>query len=209
MPGFDALTNALVTIVVTISPHSLAPLFLVLTRGMNRKERNQVAIRSSAIAALVLSIFAVFGIAILELFGITVAAFRVAGGMLLFYIAFEMIFERRQQRREQSAETAITKDMIHNIAAFPLAIPLIAGPGAISATILMADKLGTLSGRIAIVPVILIAVALTWSVFLVAERVDKFLGETGRSILTRLLGMLLAALSVQFVADGVRVLATG
>jgi multiple antibiotic resistance protein len=209
MPGFEALTNALVTILVTISPHSLAPLFLVLTRGMNRAERNQVAIRSSIIAAFVLSVFAVFGIAILSLFGITVAAFRVAGGMLLFYIAFEMIFERRQQRREQSAETAVTKDMIQNIAAFPLAIPLIAGPGAISATILMADKLGTIQGRVAIIPVILISVAITWSVFVIAERVDKVLGETGRSILTRLLGMLLAALSVQFVADGIRVLATG
>jgi multiple antibiotic resistance protein len=206
MPGFEALTTALLTILVTISPHSLAPLFLVLTRGMNRAQRNQVALRSSIIAALVLCLFAFFGIAILAIFGITIAAFRVAGGLLLFYIAFEMIFERRQQRREQSTETAITKDMIQNIAAFPLAIPLIAGPGTISATILLTDKMGTLEGRIALIPVILVAIAITWATFIASERLDKFLGETGRSVLTRLLGMLLAALSVQFVADGVRVM---
>ncbi|MGL4489867.1 MAG: MarC family protein, partial [Rhizobiaceae bacterium] len=111
MPSFDVFSTALLTLLVTISPHSLAPLFLVLTRGMNTQERNQVAMRSSVIATLVLFLFAIFGIAILAIFGITIAAFRVAGGLLLFFIAFEMIFEKRQQRREQSTETAITKDM--------------------------------------------------------------------------------------------------
>ena len=101
MSAWDSQFNAFVTLLVTISPHSLAPLFLALTAGMNRKERNQVAVRSSLIGFLVLTIFALFGISILALFGITIPAFRVAGGLLLFYIAFEMIFERRQQRREQ------------------------------------------------------------------------------------------------------------
>ena len=204
--SYDALTNALVTILVTISPHSLAPLFLVLTRGMDRKQRNQVAIRSSVIATLVLSMFAVFGTSILGLFGITISAFKLAGGLLLFYIAFEMIFEKREQRREASAEVAITKDMIQNIAAFPLAVPLIAGPGTISATILLADKFGPIEARAALIPVILVSVALTWSIFMIAERLDKLLGQTGRSILTRLLGMLLAALAVQFVFDAIKVL---
>jgi multiple antibiotic resistance protein len=207
MWSIDAQFNALATLLITISPHSLAPLFLVLTQGMNRAERNQVAIRSSAIAALILCLFTVFGVAILAIFGVTIPAFRVAGGLLLFYIAFEMIFERRQQRREQSAEAAITKDMIQNISAFPLAIPLIAGPGAISATILLADKMETFNGRLALLPAILVAIIITWATFMVAERIDKLLGETGKSILTRLLGMLLAALSVQFVADGIRVMA--
>lgn len=209
MPSFEALTTALLTVLVTISPHSLAPLFLVVTRGMNTAERSQVALRSSMIAALVLSMFAIFGIAILSLFGITIAAFRVAGGLLLFYIAFEMIFERRQQRREHSAQTAITRDMIQNLAAFPLAIPLIAGPGTISATILLTDKMNTFEGRIGLLCVIFVAVAITWAVFMVSERLDIFLGETGRSVLTRLLGMLLAALAVQFVADGVRAMVIG
>ncbi len=152
--NYDALTNALVTILVTISPHSLAPLFLVLTRGMDRKQRNQVAIRSSVIATLVMSMFAVFGTSILGLFGITISAFKLAGGLLLFYIAFEMIFERREQRREASAEVAITQDMIQNIAAFPLAVPLIAGLGTISATILLADKFGPIESRAVLIPVI-------------------------------------------------------
>jgi multiple antibiotic resistance protein len=191
---------------VTIDPPGLAPLFLVLTKGMDRSQRRQVAVRASIIAFIILSLFAAIGIAVLSVFGITIAAFRVAGGFLLFYIAFEMIFERRQQRHEQSAETAITRDMIHNIAAFPLAIPLIAGPGAISATILLADASGGVQGRAALIGIIGICIATSYIVFMLAERVDKFLGHTGRSILTRLLGLILAALAVQFVADGIRIL---
>ena len=137
MPGLDAILNAFFTILVTVDPPGLAPLFLALTGGMNRAERNQVAVRASVIGFAVLALFAIAGTAILALFGISLAAFRVAGGLLLFVIAFEMIFERRQERHEKSAERAITRDMIRNIAAFPLAIPLIAGPGAISATLLL------------------------------------------------------------------------
>ena len=206
MPGWDQQFNAFVTLLVTIAPHSLAPLFLALTAGMNRKERASVAVRSSMIAFIVLIMFSLFGIAILQLFGITVPAFRVAGGLLLFYIAFEMVFEKRQQRREQSTQTAITKDMIRNISAFPLAIPLIAGPGTISAAILLADRYDTVAGRLMLTPALFASIALTWATFLIAERLDVLLGETGRSVLTRLLGMLLAALAVQFVADGVKAL---
>jgi multiple antibiotic resistance protein len=206
VPNYDQLFNSLVTLMVTIDPPGLAPLFLVLTKGMDRSQRRQVAVRASIIAFIILSLFAAIGIAVLSVFGITIAAFRVAGGFLLFYIAFEMIFERRQQRHEQSAETAITRDMIHNIAAFPLAIPLIAGPGAISATILLADASGGVQGRAALIGIIGICIATSYIVFMLAERVDKFLGHTGRSILTRLLGLILAALAVQFVADGIRIL---
>jgi multiple antibiotic resistance protein len=208
MPTYDTLMNALVTLMVTIDPPGLAPLFLALTRGMDRSQRRQVATRATLIAAFILSLFAVAGIMILSVFGITVAAFRIAGGMLLFVIAFEMIFERRQQRHEQSAETAITRDMIHNIAAFPLAIPLIAGPGAISATILLSNSFDTAAGKASLVGIIFVCLAAAYIVFMLAERVDKFLGYTGRSILTRLLGLILAALAVQFVADGIKVLAT-
>jgi multiple antibiotic resistance protein len=206
MPGIDAIFNAFVTILVTIDPPGLAPLFLALTGGMNRGERLQVSVRASLIAFLVLALFAVAGAGILEVFGITLPAFRVAGGLLLFYIAFEMIFERRQERHERSAERAITRDMIRNIAAFPLAIPLIAGPGAISATVLLAGTFSDVAARAVLVGIILAGIAITFLVFVLAERVDGFLGETGRSILTRLLGLILAALAVQFVADGVKAL---
>ena len=206
MPGFEAMFNAFVTLLVTVDPPGLAPLFLALTAGMNRAERGQVAMRASVIGFAVLALFAVAGAAILSVFGITLPAFRVAGGVLLFWIAFEMIFERRQERHEKSAQRAITKDMIRNIAAFPLAIPLIAGPGAISATVLLSGSFSTTFGRIALVLIILATTVLTYLVFVLAERVDNFLGETGRSILTRLLGVILAALAVQFVADGIKAL---
>ncbi|MCC0044142.1 MAG: MarC family protein [Brucellaceae bacterium] len=204
MPGFDAIFNAFVTLLVTIDPPGLAPLFLALTGGMNRAERMQVSVRSSLTAFIVLAVFAVAGAGILSVFGITLPAFRLAGGLLLFYIAFEMIFERRQERHERSAQRAITQDMIRNIAAFPLAIPLIAGPGAISATVLLSGTFADVTARVVLVGIILVCVLSTFLVFVLAERVDGFLGETGRSILTRLLGVILAALAVQFVADGVR-----
>lgn len=204
MPSYDSLFNAFVTMLVTIDPPGLAPLFLALTRGMTRDQRRQVGLRASVIGFLLLTLFALAGAAILSVFGITLPAFRVAGGLLLFFISFEMIFERRQERKEKSADTAITKDHIHNIAAFPLAIPLIAGPGAISATVLLSASLPSIGGQAALVGVILVSIALTYLVFLLAERVDGILGQTGRSILTRLLGVILAALAVQFVADGVK-----
>src|SRR6187402_460799 len=168
MPNYDSLFNAFVTILVTIDPPGLAPLFLAVTRGMNREERQQVSVRASIIGFLVMALFAVAGASILSVFGITLPAFRVAGGFLLFFIAFEMVFERRQDRKEKIGDVAITKDMIHNIAAFPLAIPLIAGPGAISATVLLSGS---------------------------------FPGWVGQ---TALLGVILAALAVQFVADGIK-----
>ncbi len=206
MPTTDALLNALLTMLVTIDPPGLAPLFLAVTRGMNRTERMQVAVRASLISFLVLVLFAVAGAAILTVFGITLPAFRVAGGLLLFVIAFEMIFERRQERHEKSAERAITHDMIRNIAAFPLAIPLIAGPGAISAAVLTAGIFETWTGVGMLVLIIAFCIGATFIVFVLAERIDRFLGETGRSILTRLLGVILAALAVQFVADGIKAL---
>jgi multiple antibiotic resistance protein len=206
MPNLEDVFNAFVTILVTIDPPGLAPLFLVLTSGMNRQERAQVALRASVIGFAVLALFALAGAAILSIFGITLPAFRVAGGLLLFYIAFEMIFERRQERKEKSAGVAITRDHIHNIAAFPLAIPLIAGPGAISATVLLSGSFQGLAGQAVMVGIILAGILITWLVFLLAERVDGFLGHTGRSILTRLLGVILAALAVQFVADGIKAL---
>ncbi|PZO74588.1 MAG: MarC family transcriptional regulator [Mesorhizobium amorphae] len=206
MPAWDALFNAFVTILVTLDPPGLAPLFLALTPGMSRADRWQVSIRAIAIAFAVLALFALAGAEILRTFGITLPAFRVAGGLLLFYIAFEMVFERRQDRKNKSADVAVSRDHIHDIAAFPLAIPLIAGPGAISAVVLVSGSMPGLGGGAALVGIIALGLAATLGVLLLAERVDRFLGETGRNILTRLLGVILAALAVQFVADGIKAL---
>ena len=197
------LISAFVTLFVTIDPPGLAPIFLGITAGMTRGERAQIAMRASLTAFGVLLLFAVAGTAILEIFGITLSAFRIAGGLLLFHIAFEMIFEKRQERHEKSAERAVTADHIRNIAIFPLAIPLVAGPGAISATILLAGTFPTPLERLLLILIVAINLAAAWLVFLAAERLDRLLGATGRIVLTRLLGLFLAALAVQFVIDGV------
>ncbi|MFI0845770.1 MarC family protein [Mesorhizobium sp. IMUNJ 23232] len=206
MPSYDSLLNAFLTMLVTIDPPGLAPLFLALTRGMSREQRTQVSVRATMIASAILILFAIVGAVVLSGLGITLPAFRVAGGLLLFYIAFEMVFERRQDRKEKSADMAITRDQIQDIAAFPLAIPLIAGPGAISATVLLSGSFQGITAKSALVGIILVCLGLTYLVFVLAERVDRFLGQTGRTILTRLLGVILAALAVQFVADGIKAL---
>lgn len=200
----DLLINALTTLLVTLDPPGLAPIFLSLTVGMNRAQRFQVALRGTLIAFGLLAAFAIFGSGILGLLGISIGAFRIAGGLLLFWIAFEMIFEKRQERKEKTGETAITKDQIHNIAVFPLALPLIAGPGAISAVILLSGSFSTPVERGGLIAVIALCLLILFLALLVAERIDRYLGATGRAILTRLLGVILAALAVQFVVDGVK-----
>jgi len=200
------LISAFVTLFVTIDPPGLAPLFLGVTAGMTRGERRQIALRASLTAFAILLLFAIAGTAILAVFGITIHSFRIAGGLLLFFIAFEMIFERRHDRHEKSAERAVNADRIRHLAVFPLAIPLIAGPGAISATILLSGTYAEPLERGALILIVAINLALAWLVFLAAERLDRFLGATGRIVLTRLLGLILAALAVQFVADGVTAL---
>jgi multiple antibiotic resistance protein len=194
--------SSFVTLFVTIDPPGLAPLFLALTAGMSRSERLQVANRATVTAFAVLVLFAVAGLGILSVFGITIHAFRIAGGVLLFFIAFEMIFEKRQDRKEKSAEIA-RGDHIRRIAIFPLAIPLIAGPGAISATILLSGTYSDVLERLVLIAIVAVNIAVAWLVFVAAERLDHLLGATGRTVLTRLLGLILAALAVQFVADGV------
>ena len=199
-----ALLNAFATLFVTIDPIGLLPIFLGVTAGMSRRDRNEVAFRACLIAAAILLLFTVAGTAILAVFGITLPAFRVAGGLLLFAIAVEMVFEKRQERQEEAADKAVSAETLRSIAVFPLALPLIAGPSAISATILLTGSLGGAVGIGAVALMVVAICAATFAIFAVSHRIDRILGDTGRVVLTRLLGVLLAALSVQFVADGVR-----
>lgn len=205
----DYLLNALVTLFVTIDPIGLAPIFIGLTRGMSRDQRRQTAIRATVTAAIILYAFALIGEGLLTFLGISLAAFRIAGGLMLFWIAFEMVFERRDQRKMASAQKAIGEERVHDLAdiqhmaIFPLAIPLIAGPGAISATILIATSAPNTFGLIGLLVIIAALIGACLAVFLLAGPLDRMLGATGRIVLTRLLGVLLSALAVQFVADGV------
>lgn len=171
---------------------------------MNRDEKHQTALTVSLISFGILVVFAVAGLQILATLGISLGAFRIAGGILLFFIAFEMIFEKRMERKEKTIEVAITRDHIRNIAAFPLVLPLIAGPGTISATILMAYRHYSWNSVLTALLVVTGAVAVCYFFMRLATPIEKLIGRTGRSIATRLSGVLLAALAVQFVADGLR-----
>ncbi|MBH0239864.1 MarC family protein [Methylobrevis albus] len=207
----EFLLNALATLLVTIDPIGLAPIFLAVTRGADQKVRRSIAQRSSLIAFVILVVFALTGSTLLEFLGISLAAFRIAGGLLLFWIAFEMVFEKREKRKQQTADKALQADAatatapedLRHLAVFPLAIPLIAGPGAISATILLATQAPGPLGLAGLIAVVALLIGSCLLVFTAAHRVDRLLGETGRNVLTRLLGVLLSALAVQFVADGV------
>ena len=201
----EFVTSALVTMLVTLDPPGLAPIFLSLTRGMSAGERRQVAVRASIIAFCIMGFFGVAGDVVLKALGVSLPAFRIAGGLLLFWIAFEMVFERRNERKQHTAEIAITQNHIRNVAAFPLAIPLMAGPGALTAMILLAGRAGgdpLLLVSLAVICGLVILSCL--AVFLAATPIARLLGVTGNVVLTRLLGVILAALAVQFVIDGVR-----
>ena len=207
---FDYISSALVTLLVTLDPPALAPMFISLTRGMNAEERKRVSIRAAIIAVCILAFFGLGGEVLLRLLGVGIPAFRISGGLLLFWIAFEMVFERRNERKQHTADIAITEDHIRNVAAFPLAIPLMAGPGALTATILLA---GRANGDPVYLGFLLVLIALgvicCFAVFMAAERVSRMLGVTGNIVLSRLLGVILAGLAVQFVIDGVVALLPG
>jgi len=200
----DFLIAAFVTLVVVVDPVGLVPSFLAVTHGLPRKARSNVAWRACAIATAVLIGSALIGDWLLRTLSITLPAFRIAGGLLLFSIASEMVFGVRIERQSQQAEQAV-EERVRNIAAFPLAVPLMAGPGAITATILLAGRahgdMTTLFMLLAIIVAVSLLCALS---FLLAARIAKLLGITGNIVLSRLLGVLLAALAVQFVIDGVR-----
>lgn len=195
----EQLISTFVTLLVVIDPIGMGPIFLSLTSDLDALTRRKVALEASIIAFCVLAGAALVGDWLLARLGISLAAFRIAGGLLLFAIAFEMVFQRRTERKAGQPGTAI--------AAFPLAIPLMAGPGALTAMILLAGRLGrepvALTALIAIMGLMMLA---SYLVFLSASRLERLLGTQGEAILGRLLGVILAALAVQYVADGVKAL---
>jgi multiple antibiotic resistance protein len=199
----DYLLTAIVTLFVTIDPPGLAPIFVVLTAGRTRAERRATAVRATLIAGAVLIAFALVGEPLIGFLGISLPAFRIAGGLLLFVIAFEMVFGLREERKSVAAQTVVEKDDLRHVAVFPLAIPLITGPGAISATILLASQAHSWELTAGLIGIIILLHMACLAVFLLAHDLERFMGETGRIVVSRLLGLILAALAVQFVADGV------
>jgi multiple antibiotic resistance protein len=206
----EEVITAFVTLFVVVDPLGLAPVFISLTRGLGG-ERRQIAVQASLIAFAVLAGAALIGDWLLRTLGIGLPAFRIAGGLLLFAIAFEQVFGRRQERKLEEApgDEAVARPTVPtsagaSIAAFPLAIPLMAGPGAIAACVLLAEHTGGDPRRMALLFLIIAAVvASCYAAFLASPQLERVLGEKGEIVFARLLGVLLAALAVQYVVDGV------
>ena len=202
--AFDTLISAFVTLLVVVDPVGLVPTFLAVTEGLPARARRRVALRACLIAAAVLAGAALGGDWLFKTLGISLPAFRIAGGLLLFSIASEMVFGVRIARQSKTAEQAV-EEHLHDIAAFPLAVPLMAGPGAITATVLLAGRADGHPVALALlIGVILAVLAICYGVFLAATRIERALGITGNIVLSRLLGVILAALAVQYVIDGIR-----
>jgi len=200
----DFAISALVTLFVVVDPVGLVPTFLAVTEGLPRRARRDVALRASIIAGAILIGMALLGDWLLRALGISLPAFRIAGGLLLFAIAFEMVFGIRARREGEAAEEAV-EEHVRNIAAFPLAIPLLAGPGAITATVLLAGRAtGNLLLTGLLLAVVIVVAASALVAFIFAGQISRMLGLTGNIVLSRLLGVLLAALAVQYVIDGTR-----
>jgi len=201
--------SAFVTFFVVIDPLGCAPIFASLTRGASAVQRRAMAIRSTLIATAILAVFALVGEPLLRALGISLAAFRIAGGIMVFLIALEMVFEKRTERREGRAEEisrrAIETNKVEpeDISVFPMAIPMIAGPGSIATVMLV-----TSHNHGAALVIVLAALAVTLTLMLIAllaaGPIMRVLGDKLEATITRILGVLLAALAAQFVIDGVK-----
>ena len=194
---------AFVTLFVVIDPVGLGPMFMGLTAGLPENAKRRIGLEACLIAFVVLAGSALFADALLKALGISLEAFRIAGGLLLFVIAFEMVFERRQARKSHDA----TPEGLSKIAAFPLAVPLMAGPGAITACVLLAGRAqGSWLALGELIGVIGLMLAICYAIYFTSGMLERAIGPRGLNVAGRLLGVLLAALAVQFVADGVMAL---
>ncbi len=196
------LITAFVTLFVVIDPIGTAPLFVALTQGMTAQRRRSIGLRACLIAALLLAFFGVAGEDFLRFIGISMPAFQIAGGILLFLTALDMLFDRRSQRRAGHADEG-KGALADDPSVFPLAMPLIAGPGAMASMVLLIGETGrSAHGMALITGVMLVVIVLVLLAFLLAVPIERVLRRTGTMVMTRLFGLLLAALSVQFVLNG-------
>jgi multiple antibiotic resistance protein len=201
----DTFLLALSTFFATIGPADLVLVFAALTEKSTTAERRVMALRGTLIATGILLFFAVFGEPLLKLFGITIPALRIAGGVLLLLISIDMVFARHSGGTGTTPEEEGEARTRHDISVFPLATPLIAGPGAISAVILLATAEGAFTGGwLLVVAAMLVILVVTWLSMLIAIPIQRILGITGLAVVSRVVGVLLAALAIQFLIDGIR-----
>ncbi|WP_289041537.1 MarC family protein [uncultured Aliiroseovarius sp.] len=198
----DVFIPAFVTLFVVMDPIGILPLFIALTQGKTAQERRSIALRACLIAGVLLVLFAFLGENVLGSLGISMPAFRISGGILLLLLALDMLFERRTQRRKDQSEEGVESEDDPSV--FPLAMPLLAGPGSIATMILLSGQGDGFSGVTLALIAMTLVLLITFLMFNIASLLEHMLRETGIKIVTRVLGMLLAALAVQFILDGLR-----
>ena len=201
---FDTFIESTILMFVAIDPISLVPIFAGLTSGLSQDQVKSIYIRASIVSLIVLSIFWLFGNAILDAMNISMDSFRIIGGLFLIVIAFQMVFDQRQTRRQSTVDTAIDDETIQSIAIFPLSIPLIAGPGAMATSLLISKEtyISVLDGFISYLPILIAVLFATIAMWLSAKLSSK-LGPTVITVVQKIFGLLLGALAIEFVIDGV------
>ena len=198
----ELFISAFVTLFVVIAPPGCAPIYASLTSDAPPRDRRIMAIRAIFVAAVILLVFALFGEQMLGALGISLDSFRIAGGIMLFLIALEMVFEKRTERREDRAQEIIEQPEIEAVSIFPMAMPMIAGPGSIAAVMLLTSQHDGIDNALVILGALGSVLLLTLIGLLAAGPLMRILGNKVEAVITRVLGVLLGALAVQFVVDG-------
>jgi multiple antibiotic resistance protein len=201
----DLFISAFVTFFVVIDPPGCAPIYASLTKDASEAQRRSMAIRAALIAAGILLVFALFGEQLLGALHIELNSFRIAGGVMLFLIAIDMVFEKRTERREDRAQKIIETPEIEDVSVFPMAMPMIAGPGSIASVMLLMSQNEGLDRSIIVLSALGAVLVLTLLALVAAGPIMRVLGSKAEAVITRLLGVLLAALAAQFIIDGLRV----
>ena len=200
----ELFISAFITFFVVIDPPGCAPIYASLTKGATGTQRRAMALRASAIAAGILLVFALFGEKLLGALHIELDSFRIAGGIMLFLIALDMVFEKRTQRREERAQKIIETPEIEDVSVFPMAMPMIAGPGSIASVMLLMSQNEGLDRSLVVLGALAAVLLLTLIALLAAGPIMRAVGQKTEAVITRLLGVLLGALAAQFVIDGLR-----
>ena len=198
----ELFTTAFITLAVIIDPPGCAPIFASLTSGTDAAHRRNMAIRSAFVAWCILMFFALLGEPLLRTLGISLSAFRLAGGIMLFMIALDMVFERRTERREVRAKEIEGTPEAEDISVFPMAIPMIAGPGSIASVMLLTARADGIAQDVTVLIAMTVVILLTLAALLAAGPLMRLIGAKLEAMITRILGVILAALAAQFVLDG-------
>lgn len=201
----ELFISAFITLFVVIDPPGCAPIYAGLTKGASPAQARSMAVRATVIATAILLIFALFGKELLGALHIELDSFRIAGGLMLFFIAFDMVFEKRTQRREERAEKIAATPEIEDVSVFPMAMPMLAGPGAIAAImLLMNEAQDDWNARLVVLAALGAVLLITAAALVAAGPLIRVLGDRVEAVITRLLGVLLAALAAQYVIDGLK-----